>query len=1454
MFPNPASPSPLHAYLDADQIAQLAQGQALSPTVRADLAAKLRQTLAAYAAYIPARLVQAQLADPSPGRVSGAFWQGSLLFADLSGFTALSDRLSVLGKQGAEEVSAIVNQLFNDLVAEVSNYQGALLKFGGDALTAFFDAEVLGTMHAAAATSAALAMQQRMSSFSAVETRAGTFRLGLRVGVHSGQVFAAEVGDASHIELVVTGPEVNQVALAQEIATPGEVVVTDQTVAFLDRVSIERRSAGFWQIIAMPNAELPFAKQHSIDSDGPDDLATLERLVTQVEALRPYLVRGLPRRFLDPKTAELGEFRPVSVLFANFSDFSAILAQLGDDATTAAAVLNAYFRRAQAVVHRYGGIVNKVDMYTHGDKLMALFGAPLAHEDDPLRAVRCALELEHALLEANEEIAAFIESRARSETTDDETAPTEAPLPQFQQRIGINTGAVFAGRVGGALCYEYTVMGPAVNLAARLMSVAEEDTILLSPATNAAVAHQVAIEELPAVELKGLSRPIAPARVLYVFDVERDSASTLKGSLKRVRLVGRDAEMEQLMAGAMAALRGSGGVLVLLGDAGVGKSRLVEELLQRLVMASMLGYQSQIVPSFQIYTGDCQSYEQHIPYAVIRRPLHQLLGIDLRQTPHQTRRKRGTHPLDSSVLSEALQQRVAQLASNLERFWPLLGDVLGLELSETSLTQALTPEQRHDRLQELVIALLHGAAMREPALLTLDSIHWADAASLELLDRIAKAIPAAPILLILSYRSDPPIPEPWAALPYAQRLVVRELSSEESANLLTALLDGEPPQAITPLLERSQGNPFFIEELVRTLVLTGALARGEGGEWTLTRPLEQAAVPDSIEGLLLARIDRLDEPNHELVQAASVIGRRFQQSVVQGIYTNSALLDQSLGLLVDAEIIRPEVQERDLAYLFRHALLRDVAYEGILYARRRELHRRVAQRIEELYGRTEIIAGEHLALLAWHYLRAEAWRPAFRYHIAAGIQAQQRYANRDALALFGAALAIAPRLAISEDAAWLVGQVAELHERVGDLRVLLGEYDEAEQAYQESLALVKELRVDRNNWKRSADELAAFSAQLATRRVRLHRLLAVVAERRSNYDAAFDWLERGMARATGPTRNELTRCYLLGAGIYQRRGEYTRSLEWARMGLALAERMGNTADQAHALSLMGNLWRDQGEFGSSIPALEQARALFQRLNDATQLGNVLNNLGMVYTQLGRWDDTIKCFEQSLQISENIGDILAMARTSNNLAVVLVGRGELQRAAELYRYSSEQFGRIQSVLGVALTDYNHGEVLLLQGQPQEALPLFEASITTFERIKSRNFLPEVLRLATEATLALGDTNQAQSYAAQSLAVADELGMAVESAVARRVMGQVALKTQDFAAAAEHLEQSRAALEQLDNRYELGKVLFWQAQLAHISRQIEAALPVLRQAETIFVELDAQRDLALVREMMAGIACS
>lgn len=1352
--------------------------------------ARLRSELSAVATYIPSALVREQLAAPAPGRVRGTYWQGSVLFADLSGFTALSGTLSALGKQGAEEVSAIINALFGALVDEVHRYRGGLLKFGGDALTAFFDAAVLEEDHARLASRAALAMQARMQEFGALQTRAGTFQLRLRIGVHSGHVFAAEVGDAEHIELVVTGRNINQVALAQEIAEPGEVVISRQTRALVPDAVVEPRQSNFSLLRSMARIDPPPPFSRWGRGLGRSDLRELMALAAQLDALRPYLPRNLPRRFLEPTDQQAaGEFRPVTVLFAHFYPFTSVLDMVGDDCDTAVAVLNAYYRRAQEVVHRYGGIVNKVDMYTYGDKLMALFGAPVANEDDPLRAVRAAFELNDVVAETNAEVFGLLNPKIGRLLQVD---------PQlFKQRIGINTGVVFAGKVGSEQRHEYTVMGQHVNLAARLMSTAEERAIIISPSTRRAVERHIEVQALAPVLLKGVTEPVPIGRALRAYGVSQGQ----QRSLARPELVGRDAEVGQIIAQARRAFNEQqGGVVALAGEAGAGKTRLIEAALQQMVLQSGM---NEGMAAFFPYSVEAQSYDQNNAYALVRELLVQFFNLNLAQAPRQ--------------LFAMVERRVRELAPDLLRFAPLLGDLLGAAFDDTPLTAALTPQQRYERTLDLFEAMLLAEARTHPIALIADDLHWGDASSRELLARLAGRVSQAPLLLMLGYRLDPTIPEPWSAQPNCLRLELHELSAESCAQLLRELLRGEPPPELANLLDKTQGNPFFIEEVVRGLVESGALVR-VSEEWRLTQPLDDASVPDSVEGVITARLDRLDDRNRDVLQTAAVVGRRFPFAVLSGVVQRSQELPARLQTLTDSDLIANEEVERELAYLFRHALTRDVAYEAILYARRRDLHRRVAQRIEAVHAER---LDDHLALLARHYLLAEEWPTAFQYHLRAGRQAQARYANREAIALLERALQIAEKL---DPATVPDAQRVELNERLGVVHMLIGEYDAALERYALALERLQQLP------SATIDEL-----------VRLHHHIARVHGLRANFEVALEWVERALALAGGVPSLELARCLDLGAGLHQRQGRNTKAIEWGEQSLAMADQLGSLRLQAAALKRLGGTYRNLGENTRALELLNRCQKLYQQVNDIGGLADAHNDTANVCYQLGRLAEARRHYEAGASIKEAIGDIYGQAMIANNLGDVLKLQNDIDEAIAQYQRSLEIFEKLGSLYATGVLHMNLGAAYLLRGDTQPAEMRLQRSATLFNQAGAEDFLPELERYMTELHLQRGELPKARLSCELSLETALRLEARAEEGMSRRLMAHILVLDNDLTTAWEELQHSLRILRDATGPHEIARTLVAIAELAPALARHDEGRAAIAEALPALRDVGAQRDL-------------
>lgn len=1393
----------LQAYLTPERVRVLQEtGMLPEDTVRAEVA-RLRNELSAIATYIPSALVREQLAAPAPGRVRGTYWNGSVLFADLSGFTALSGTLSALGKQGAEEISAIINALFTALVEEIHRCRGGLLKFGGDALTAFFDAATLEDDHARLASRAALAMQERMREFSALQTRAGTFTLRLRIGVHSGHVFAAEVGDTDHIELVVTGRNINRVALAQEIAEPGEVVISRQTRDLVPDAVVEQRQSGFFHLSQIPHITIPPPFSRWGRGLGRSDLRELVTLAKQIDSLRPYLPRGLPRRFIEPDGEQAsGEFRPVTVLFAHFYPFTRVLDMIGDDCDTAVQVLNAYYRRAQEVIHRYGGIVNKVDMYTYGDKLMALFGAPVAHEDDPLRATRAAFELNEVVSEANQAVYDLLHPRVGR--------LLQVDRQLFKQRIGINTGVVFAGKVGSDQRHEYSVMGQHVNLAARLMSAAEERTIIVSPSTRRAIERHIELQELAPVRLKGVADPVPIARVLRPFGVLQEA----RHSLARPELVGRDTEVQQMLDQARLAFNArQGQVIALVGEAGTGKTRLIEAALQQMVIQSG---SSKGLAAFFLYSVEAQSYDQNNAYALVRELLVQFFNLNLVQAPGQ--------------VFDLVARRVRELTPELLRFAPLLGDLLGLPFAETPLIAALTPQQRHARTAELFEELLLAEARTHPFALIADDLHWADASSRELLARLAGNVAGAPLLLLLGYRLDPSITEPWREQPNCMRIDLRELPPESCTRLMHELLRGEPPPELATLVDKTQGNPFFIEELVRSMVETGALAQ-QGATWQLTRPLDDASVPDSIEGVITARLDRLDDRNRDVVQTAAVIGRRFPYPVLSGVMSDTQSLQAQLHILAQTDLIAAEELDQELAYLFRHVLTRDVAYEAILYARRRGLHRRVAQRIELLHANR---LDDQLALLARHYLLAEDWGRAFDYHLRAGRQAQARYANREAIALFERALQIVerqeahtpqPEGAVSS-AAFAVpgGQLVELNERLGVVYALIGEYDAALEHY-----------------ARALDILGQQPEATIDETVRLHHHIARVHGLRGAIDAALEWVARALALPGAEHSLNLVRCLNLGISLHQRQGRFVQGQEWGERALQLAIQHHNDREQAYALRKLGGIQINLGNMAQAITLLQQALTLSQQEQILGDLADTHNDIAIAYFEMGNLVDARQHYEAGAQIKQSIGDIYGEAMIANNLGNVLKLQNQVDAAIAQYRHSLAIFERLGSVYATGLLHMNIGATHLQRGDLASAEASLHQSTALFNQVGAEDFLPELERYIAELHLRRGEMPKARLAIELSLETAMRLEARAEEGMSRRVYAEILAQAGKREDAWNELTSSLELLREATNRHEVARTLVAIAALAPALDRYEAGQRAITEALPTLRDMGAQRDL-------------
>ncbi len=1364
----------LEALLPPALIQSLGQPDA-SPESIAKAVAQLEAILGRLTPFVPPPVLDARLNSHGTGQIGGQYFYGTIVLAELTGFSVLSAALAMLGRHGSEQLSAFLNRLFTVLFGDVYEHGGVLIKFGGETLTAFFDFSRLGASHTALACAAALAMQQRMHEFASIVTSKGSFSLGLRIAAHVGRVFAVEVGDLGHAELIVTGHAINRAVVALRSAAPGEVIISDETRQALGHAQTQRIVSSLFLLQNMPFEPPRPALPPPGPKLGPPDWSTLSELIRRVSALWPYVPHDLPSRFIH-STAEEGEFRPITVLFANFYPFSRLLAllelpaALEQDFSIIGQVLNTYYTRTQVVIRRYGGSVNTIDMATFGNRLIALFGAPITHEDDPARAVQAALTLQSALDSINQEITAQLREWTALHSA--QRVLSRVASATLHQKIALASGTVFAGIIGSPQRHEYTVMGATVRLASRLLATASDGDVLLTSWTRRAVHQFLEVESLPPLTFKEHEQPIPIFRARRWSDVDEPTPGLIRAD---VALVGRQRELARLREAAEQALQsgvGAGQIVVVAGEAGIGKSRLVADSLRAIQTTN---------PSVMQIQELCQSYEQTTAYAAIARLLRRILRL--------------SSVADRAQQSIAVQEQLEQLVPDWSRFAPVFGPLLKLPLPDTDLTSLLTAEQRRERLHDLVIELCLATARKHPLVIVVDDLQRVDASSHAVIARLAAEIVDQPLLLILIYRPEPALAEPWRELGNCSIITLGELTRDDSEVLVRALLGGNLPAPLQPLIERTRGMPFFLEETVRYLLGTGVLRRQPSGDWECTRPIDSSTIPIQIEQLILARLDRLDEDTRSLIQVAAVIGQQFPERLLAAIRPRRGRREKRLTDLVDAALLVPDTDAVEVAYRFRHAMIRDVAYGSILFARRRKLHAQVAAAIEKIYA-DEL--DEQQVVLAEHYLRAEQIDRAFPHFLKAAQRAQMRYANNEALALYKQALATAPWREHA-DAPSDIPTAALIYENMGDVLALIGDYVGARETY---------------GWLQSLLEQDAAVNNTA-HRAALERKIGSTYENQGTLEMAVDWLDRALqsiARApAGPDttleyarilsdigwayfrqrdqdrahenleqaaalvephnlHDEQARILNRLGGIAYTRGDIVLAQQYVQQSLAASERSGNLVDQANALTNLGLLTENQGLLTDSIGYSLQAMKINEQVGSRRMLAITALNIGWAYYNLEQYEQAHQYFTQGLERAIQVRDTYQQMRLLRSLGYVLTGLGQWQAAERTIQHS--QFIALQLHLPTEQLDGHLAlaELALQKGDMASAIQEYEQGKLLVIDSASEEY-GRFQRLEAKIALAQGDTTRALELLRANQVLFTQLENVPEADRSKKILNQI-----------------------------------------------------------------------------------
>ncbi|RIK21931.1 MAG: hypothetical protein DCC51_05715 [Anaerolineae bacterium] len=1322
---------------------------------------------------------------------------GSVLFADISGFTPLTAALALeLGVQrGAEEVLNQINPVYEAIIGELHRFGGSVMGFAGDSITCWLDGD-----NGARGVACALAMQSAMRPFAVVKTPAGTpISLAIKVAVTTGPARRFVVGDPK-IQLidVLAGRTLDHVAGAEKMAGKGDVVVGEEVVYALgNSVEISEwrtaedgtRYAVIGDLVAWPEP----APHPSLEG------LSLPESETRSWALPPVYSR------LQAGTKFLAELRPTVALFLKFSGIDY------DNDEDAGRKLDAYVRWLQATAQEQGGFLIQLTIGDKGSYAYLSFGAPVAHDDDSIRAVAAAIDLLKV--------------------------PVELDFVTGNQ-IGISRGRVWVGECGARVRHTYGVMGNEVNMAARLMGKAGAGQILVRRRVADEARQAFQFRQLGLMTVKGGAEPIPVAEV-----AGRQLIQSLQTTQFDRPLVGREAEVEQLDRILDSVLAGRGQLVTVQGPTGIGKSHLLAVF-----------QQSSVANGVQVVQGTSQRIFQTTTYYPWQQIARQVFGLSTFTTDQNG---------ETGAQIDELERALVQINPDWRIRMPLLGDLLGIPIPDNPTTAGFDPKQRQESLFRFMIEILRTWSRSQPLLVLFENAHWVDGTSRSLIEALARSISDVPIMIVAASRSlaeigsQSSVFSPLMDLPNHHLIELGELDSDGIDRLIENLLGGQPSLLVKLLiLAKTQGNPFFTRELLDALRESNQLLE-EGGKWVLSDSMvdtmrkanvlvqEEGAwvlakaadlstinlgIPDSIHGVILARIDRLPDSHKPTIKVASVIGYSFELGLVAQVHPSiiqrGVLLDQAHALEERDFIVQGweghSDQDND-TYTFRQLATQEVSYETLLYTQRRELHQKLAELLEAQ-------TPDAIDQIAYHAYLGEDWPRSMHYHLLAGVRAKQLFANLQSVEHFNKSLSSAEHLPPQDT----LVQRQQVHADLGELLLTIGRNDEGQEHLRTALTL--------------AVELDNPEAQAS-----VCRWMARAYELRAQYEMALEWIDRGLAIMGDRLTPAALELRLISGLIFSRQGDYKRASQQALACMLAAEELNAASIVARSHNLLGNIDRNRGRAGEAAAHFEEALELYQEIGNLQGQAQVQNSLASAYFDMGQWADADKIYRQAGQTFSQLGNVYNRTLVDNNLGGIALNQGRLDDALLYYQRALKALEDIGGSLWVmGALHLNLGATHIRRHELAVAFEHLNDSRRLFEQARVRDLLPELHRRVAEAYLMQMDYRRAREEALVSLELAQELAGLGDQGLAQWVLGRIALTEGDTGTAADHLEQAIKLLGNVGDNYGLACARLSLAELADDSIASRMArIQLLNDCIPEFERLGAAIELERARMLLESI---
>ncbi|MDA2919696.1 tetratricopeptide repeat protein [Desulfobacterota bacterium AH_259_B03_O07] len=866
----------------------------------------------------------------------------------------------------------------------------------------------------------------------------------------------------------------------------------------------------------------------------------------QLDKPQSYIPKDLKDKILETRSSIEGERKLVTVLFADVKGSTSIGEHL--DPEELRTIIEKSYEISLNEIHRFEGTVNQF----LGDGFMALFGAPIAHEDHAIRGIHSALAIQNSMASYSDEL-------KKDRDID------------FKMRVGINTGTVVVGNIGDDLKMDYTALGDTVNLASRMEQIAKPGNIMVSESTYKIAKDYFNFKSLGALDIKGKKKPVSVYEVIEPIEEEK---TRLEISREHgfTKFIGRAREIEVLRDSFARSKEGQGQAITIIGDAGMGKSRLLYEFRKLLEDENILYLE-----------GRCISYGKSISYLPVIDIIKKRFRIDKLDTETTIRKK--------------IEKGIGDIDPNLEVGIPFLFDILSIEIEARILKSLDVREKRKRTLETIKNIILADSALR-PLIVVVENLHWIDSASEEFLTFLIDNLPSSRIMLILTSR--PGYSAKWSEKSYHVQIAPSRLSNKEVEEMIKSILGNqEITQGLIKLVtDKADGIPFYVEEIIKSFTEGGIIERGED-VYSLKKGIAEVDVPDAIQDIIMARIDRLEENLKGTMQYASVIGREFSYKLLKELMEIGDELQDYLTQLKGLELVYEKSIFPDLEYRFKHSLTHDVAYNSLLIKKRKELHGRIGEIVEDLYGDK---LEENYELLAYHYGRSNRDAKAVAYLTLAGDKSAKIYSTEDAISYYDEALS---KLDNTPDTRTNKEKRVDIFIKQAKVMRLMGRFKEHIKTLEKNLPMVEELG--------DKDRLAEF--------------------------------------------------YFKMGFYYSVMGNFKNAIKYLTNSIELAEITNNERIIGLASLRLGFSYWYKGEPNKGIQFAKKAINIMEKLGDQYWLARSYQILGGSYWLLGEWDRSINFMQKVLEISKEVSDVNLMSLAYWSLAWAYLSKGELDVGIE-----------------------------------------------------------------------------------------------------------------------------------------------------------------------------------------------